>query len=72
MGRRMNDSDRELMKEIRDLLWHISDRIHSRPADQELDKINELLRENGFEYPTGARGVEDALGMLARSREEYE
>lgn len=30
----------------------------------DLVKINDLLREHGFHYPQGSRGVEDALTML--------
>ena len=30
-----------------------------RWADGELEKINQILRTTGFEYPLGARGVQD-------------
>lgn len=33
-------------------------------AIEELDQINKLLNEHGFEYPTGYKGVGDALRML--------
>lgn len=35
-------------------------------ADHEIAEVNDLLREYGFEYPLGARGVHDALRMLRR------
>jgi hypothetical protein len=44
-----------------------------RPADEyagEVAKVNAALREAGFEYPLGARGVKDMANMLAGMRED--
>ena len=39
-------------------------------ASLELAKINEILHEHGFEYPLGARGVQDlADGYRVRQEE---
>jgi len=39
-------------------------------SDSELAEINEILREHGFEYPLGARGVADlAHGYRVRQEE---
>lgn len=37
-------------------------RMHNR-AMEDYNKVNELLRTNGFEYPTGSRGVRDVIKM---------
>lgn len=42
-------------------------------AGAELAKINEILREHGFEYPLGSRGVQDlADGYRVRQEELHE
>lgn len=41
--------------------------------EMELAKINEILREHGFEYPLGSRGVRDlADGYRVRQEELHE
>jgi len=44
------------------------DAVDHRAIRDEVAKVNALLRENGFLYPLGARGVSDALGMLRMVR----
>lgn len=39
--------------------------VNHRGHRDELAKVDAALREHGFEYPVGARGVADALGMRA-------
>lgn len=42
-------------------------------AEAELERINEILREHGFEYPLGSRGVQDlADGYRVRQEELHE
>lgn len=37
---------------------------------RELDRINGILRENGYEYPLGARGVQDMANHRAEQLDE--
>lgn len=39
--------------------------------EQELAKINEILREAGFAYPLGWRGVKDMANQLIGLREDH-
>jgi hypothetical protein len=52
--------------------WH-PQFMPARPpsrAERELEKINQILRAHGFEYPLGARGVQDlADGYRVRQEE---
>jgi hypothetical protein len=42
-------------------------------AEAELEKINDILRATGFEYPLGARGVQDlADGYRVRQEELHQ
>lgn len=41
-------------------------------ATAELERVNAILRENGFEYPLGARGVHDMAMQQAAFLEELE
>jgi hypothetical protein len=41
-------------------------------APAELRKIDEILREAGFEYPLGWRGVQDMANQLVGLRDDME
>lgn len=49
--------------------------VTESPEKKELEKINDILRENGFYYPLGARGVADMAnhrrGYLEELRAEF-